>query len=527
MTKQSTARLSHHWILLPAAVALLAANGRWMLPLAAWLAPILLVLYVNCTPKWKGLSLALLLQMAAFSVNWQGMIPVPGLWYFLVAGVYGVVYFLPFVCHRLAAPKLPGFKSTLVLPVSGVAIEWLFQTLVTPYGSWASAGYTQVDHLALIQISAVTGMSGVYFLMLWSASVAGWVWQRGWPACRNGLAGFAAVLLGLILGGEIRLLTPAPEAPSIRISGITPSAWLSRDLDERLASLRRSRNTHAGAWAEVELAAGRLNDDLMRLTESAAGAGADIVVWSEHAGKVLARAEGELIERARELAHRQGVVLLLGLGVWNPAASPPFENKVVAIQPDGNVAWHYHKARPIAGAESALIVGGRNRIATLEFGRARLGVAICHDLDFPTLMRGAGREGVDVLIAPSSDWEAIAPLHSHMALMRAVENGTFLVRPCAQGRSLAVDPWGRILASQDDSREGGNVWHVEVSAFHTPTVQSWLGDGFALLNLLIWMVLLARARFAPASSRTEIDPGIDSSGPGTASSDQAPTASEP
>jgi hypothetical protein len=45
------------------------------------------------------------------------------------------------------------------------------------------------------------------------------------------------------------------------------------------------------------------------------------------------------------------------------------------------------------------------------------------------LIRQAGRAGADILLVPSSDWEAIAEMHRRMAVFRGVENGVNLVPP--------------------------------------------------------------------------------------------------
>ena len=69
-----------------AAVFLALANGRWHLSLAAWLAPLFLLLFLLSRAAGSGLVTAFVIQLGAFFVNWWGMIPVPGVFYYLVAG---------------------------------------------------------------------------------------------------------------------------------------------------------------------------------------------------------------------------------------------------------------------------------------------------------------------------------------------------------------------------------------------------------------------------------------------------------
>ena len=80
-TDRLRARMSVGFPLLLAGAALLVvSNGRWILPLATWLYPVVLVRYVRTTPKlWKGLAAAYLLFFVATPVMWLGLWPFPPL----------------------------------------------------------------------------------------------------------------------------------------------------------------------------------------------------------------------------------------------------------------------------------------------------------------------------------------------------------------------------------------------------------------------------------------------------------------
>ncbi len=482
-------------LLLVAFALLCAGNGRWLVAPAAWLAPVFLLLFLHSQPLRRGLALAFLAQLLAFFVNWRGMIPVPGAWYYLVAGIYAAFYFLPFLLHRVLAPRIPGLRSTLVFPVAWVGVELLLQKLVTPYGSWASLAYTQVGFLPLLQLAAVTGMSGIHFMMTWCAAVAAWAWRQrtAFSRARLGVVTCGAVFLGLLLWGQWRIVAAPEEAPLLRVAALTPSAALDRQLQAEVAAVMRSAGAGEASLAGVEEIADRLNEDLLARTRREARAGADVVVWSEHAARVTRQTEPRLIEEARQIAGSFGVSLILGIGLWDPGARPSFENKAILIDAGGGLADAYFKARPIVGRESGLIDQGDARIATAEAAWGPFALAICHDLDFPDLLRDAGRSGTFVIFAPSSDWEAVTPLHAHMAILRAVENGASLVRPTSSGLSLVVDPLGRTVASQLDHGADGNALTFSLPLVRLRTVYPVLGDAFAWANLVGLAVVLAHA----------------------------------
>ncbi len=492
-----TAAARFAWMLLvAAAVCLVLANGRWQVWPAAWLAPTLLVVFIDSQPPRRGLGAALVVQILAFVVNWWGMIPVPGAWYYLVAGIYALVYFIPFVMHRLLAGRVHGAGATLILPMSWVAIELLFQRLITPYGSWASLAYTQVDNLPLLQLAAVTGTGGISFLILWCASVVASLCAspRTSGALRRTAVVCVVVLFAVLAWGQYRVASAPQGVDTVQVAGITPSATLGRELAGALRGETTGSPGDDAALRRAADAADRLNADLLDRTRRLVGTGAQIVVWSEHAARVTGPAEDRLIADAGALARELGIVLIMGVGVFNPGSSPAFENKVVAIRPDGEVAFTYSKARPIVGSESSLIAPGALEIGSMDSSYGILATVICHDLDFPGFLRAAGKAGAAVLFGPSSDWAEIASLHARMAMVRAVENGCPLVRPCEQGLSAVVDPLGRIVVAAYDRGERGSSLLAPVPLFRIKTAYPFTGDLLGYLSLVGLPVLVLWSR---------------------------------
>ena len=486
------------WLLLAIVAVLLAvANGRWSVWPAAWLAPMLLVVFVDSQPPRRGLGAAFVVQTLAFFVNWWGMIPVPGAWYYLVAGIYAFAYFLPFVLHRLTLEHVHGMVATLVLPMSWVVAEFLFQQVVTPYGSWASLAYTQVDNLPLLQLASVTGTSGISFLILWCASVMASLWRnrQSLRTARSGALVFAAVLLATLAWGQYRVASAPEGDDALRIASLTPSRTLQRNFETAFRPVTATPPIDDAVRARATEAAGVLNADLLNRTRRQAQAGAKLVVWSEHAARVTRETEGKLIEDARTLARELDIILIMGIGVWDPDSSPSFENKAVAIQPDGEVALSYSKARPIVGSESSLIARGDPEIGILETRHGILATVICHDLDFPDFIRTAGKRGVAVLFGPSSDWTEIASLHARMATVRAVENGCSLVRPCANGLSAVADPLGRIVATEADRGDHGTSLDARLTLIRKKTIYPLAGDFLAYLSLAGLLVVLLWSRY--------------------------------
>ena len=146
----------------------------------------------------------------------------------------------------------------------------------------------------------------------------------------------------------------------------------------------------------------------------------------------------------------------------------------------GREAWRYIKAHPVPGSPDA---PGAKTIPVIDTPFGRVAAAICYDMDFPSLVRQAGRRRADIVLVPAWDWRAIDPLHSAMAACRAVENGFAMVRHSVEGLSLAVDGLGRRLAALDHFQTSRRVMFADVPTRRIRTVYSSVGDGLAWLSL--------------------------------------------
>ncbi len=88
---------------------------------------------------------------------------------------------------------------------------------------------------------------------------------------------------------------------------------------------------------------------------------------------------------------------------------------------------------------------------------------ICYDLRFPQLFRDLAQAGAEVIAVPAAFMKKTGEVHWHVLnRARAIENGCFIVAPCAVGQipgggasyghSLIVNPWGEVLADGKEER---------------------------------------------------------------------------
>ncbi len=138
-------------------------------------------------------------------------------------------------------------------------------------------------------------------------------------------------------------------------------------------------------------------------------------------------------------------------------------NRSFMINPHGEIVARYDKIHmfdvDLAGGESYRESNNfrPGECAVLvDLPWARFGLTICYDLRFPALYRALAEAGATVLTIPAAFTRQTGEAHWHTLIRaRAIENGCFVLAAAQGGahengretfgRSLAVDPWGRII----------------------------------------------------------------------------------
>ncbi len=224
-----------------------------------------------------------------------------------------------------------------------------------------------------------------------------------------------------------------------------------------------------------------------RLREAAA-AGARLALTPEvtncvsasrtHQQEVLtSEAEDAMLARLRMVAHETGLWISLGsIAVTTDDPDGRFANRSMLLTPDGEIAARYDKIHMFdveideteSYRESAGFRPGE-RAVVAESPWGPIGLTICYDIRFPALYRRLAEAGAHILTVPAAFTVPTGRAHWHTLLRaRAIETGCFVLaaaqwgeHPASRGRSretfghsLAIDPWGRILA---DAGEGEGV----------------------------------------------------------------------
>jgi apolipoprotein N-acyltransferase len=485
-------RLSYLWLAL-AAVLFVFYDGRWEIPLAAWLAPLFLLRFVRTQRPLTGFLLAWLVRFAVVAVFPSGLILLSGIGYYLIVLILAGLSMLPYLADRLITPRLSGLGATLVFPVAFTTFEYL--SSFSSSGTINSIANTQYGNLPLLQVVSVTGIWGITFLITWFAAVVNWAWERGfaWPRVRGGVVLYATILAVVLLGGGARLALFPPQATLVRVAGLSASRAAVSAFNKQLSSATLSLlESGKASQADRDLARSAfatLDNDMLARSQQEARAGAKIVVWPEASpvgANTLQEDEPALLRQVGAVAKQERIYLDMGLAVFLPdvGKGPFLKDESVLLDPTGNVVWTYEKTHLVPFGEQGLIVPGDGKVPIVESLYGRLAGVICFDADFPGTMRQAGQAGADLMFVPSNDWRGIDPVHTQDDTLRAIENGFSEVRQASNGFSMTVDYEGHVLSASDYYTTGNQVMVAYVPMQGVRTIYATIGDLFAWLCII-------------------------------------------
>jgi predicted amidohydrolase len=203
-----------------------------------------------------------------------------------------------------------------------------------------------------------------------------------------------------------------------------------------------------------------------------------------HQNDVL-RDEGHdaTLSELRAAAEKHKIWLLIGsLALKSGAPDGRFANRSFLISPAGAIVARYDKIHMfdvnVSESESyresdGYRPGSAAKLTKTPFGT--VGMTICYDVRFPHLYRSLAQAGAEILTVPAAFNDTTGAAHWETLLRaRAIENGAYVLAPAqtgehaahqgrprkTHGHSMAVSPWGEILA--DGGTEVG-VTYVDIN----------------------------------------------------------------
>ncbi|ODS31096.1 MAG: N-carbamoyl-D-amino acid hydrolase [Candidatus Scalindua rubra] len=213
--------------------------------------------------------------------------------------------------------------------------------------------------------------------------------------------------------------------------------------------------------------------------------GANIIVLPEmfnccgHTEVMVENAEeipGSTINILSDKARTHGIYIVCG-SIFEKVEKNKVHNTSVIVGRNGEILAKYSKVHlfdvdiqdKIRYKESEHVIAGQ-KIVIVNMGSFEAGLSICYDLRFCELFRTLALRGAKIIFVPSAFTSTTGEYHwDPLIKARAIENQVFVVAAnqigtspnniTCYGKSMIVDPWGRVLAKAKDNE---NVITAEI-----------------------------------------------------------------
>lgn len=407
--------------------------------------------------------------------------------------------------------KRAGYVRFLVFPAAWVVFDYL-QSLSFAGYPWGMVGVSQYGFIPLIQVSALTGIWGITFIVIMANAVLAHTINSLLDKKRKGflipLTVFGGIFCVVLAGGLIYCVQA--DSREMKDNGTVRIAQIQDSLDPR------KHRTH------------EVMEELITLTNSALKEKPDLVVWPEGSFDLdyLTFPDSLFSKDLRNYQQTTGTWLLTG--------SIEYKNKKLALKtdehtdmdsynssmlltPEAEVIQSYHKIHLVPFTEYFPYEKelpwmykmlkdfdinwwekGDTRVI-FEHPQFTFFTPICYEDVFPGEIALFVKDGADVIMNLSNDFWSLSPVegkqHAMISLFRAVENARPLLRTTTSGLTCYIDKNGRIKKSLPYYEPGYYVVDVPLPGkeltFYTQT-----GDWFPWF-LLIGLGILCILSFIP------------------------------
>jgi apolipoprotein N-acyltransferase len=421
-------------------------------------------------------------------VGWGILLLIAMVWGILTGGFTWTV-------NRIAGRSVA--LACLAAPFVWVTSEFARAHLPEIGFPWNLLGYSAAANRALLQVTTVTGIYGLSFVMAAFNSLLAWSDAAKTISLKKRLSiivsAVAVILCTMFFGTRF-----VPEAKATHFARAVQPNFPEVD-------------SYPADWFAMH------KDDMDELDELSLQPSAhspDLIIWPE-APAPFSWQNNQFSKRASSLAIRAEHPFLAGVIEWKTEkvssghiGEAPY-NSALLVDPQGQKVFVYDKRHLVPFGEYEpfpLIhrvvqsvsdeVGGFHKgkvaaIGTLPAGH-KFAVFICYEAIFPGEIREFAARGANLLINISNDgWfgeSAAAVQHLHMARVRAVENRRWVLRVTNSGITAAIDPYGKVY--QSIPRDVRGAVDLPYDFRTDTTLYARFGDWFAWMCVLVSAILL-------------------------------------
>ncbi|NWF52351.1 MAG: apolipoprotein N-acyltransferase [Nitrospirae bacterium] len=391
------------------------------------------------------------------------------------------------------------FQNLFFAPFLWIALEFLRSYLFTGF-PWSIIGYTQYKFLHIIQISDITGIYGVSFLVVaFNNAITEVIIVRKrlrdmplLPLSKTiiGLVILFVLIISSLIYGQWRLKEKREGEP-IRASIIQGN--IEQDKKWEPSYQREVFNTYKN------------------LTLKAFQSSPSIIIWPETSVPFYFGSDKDYTEQLFDFQSQINTPLLFGSILIKAKEKGRFylSNSALLIDRNGIVSYTYDKIHLVPFGEyiplrkllffiDKLVFGIGDYIQGNQHLKAKINskefaTLICYEMIFPGLVRKFFIKGGDFMVNITNDaWfgRTSGPYqHFTMSVFRSVENRKPLLRAANTGISGFVDSNGRILSKTGLFEYA--VITMDLMTDQKITFYSKYGDIFSYICIVISIIFLA------------------------------------
>lgn len=443
-------------------------------PFFAWVSMVPLLVYVKGKPLKEVFLVSFITGLAGhlLAYGWIGNFGavVPGGYFlillFLIPSLT-VFFTAKIILSEFLSAKFESMRI-FIYPAVWILVDYI-QSVGFIAFPWTYIGYSQYSFTPFIQMSAITGILGVNFIIiLFNVSLAGFVFSRintppsGSSSYRNAnfyrFAGSLLVVILVTLWGGVRLFSDSGEKSGKQLKVTTVQSCISP-----WENWGGNKYLYLG--------------ELVKYTDLAMVENPDFIIWSESATleplsfRQTTGQETPFDKMLFDNIRKWGRPLFTGeIGITIKESGKFMEiypqNNAVLIDKEGKVVQSYAKIflvpfgewfpyekifpfikKIITSFGASSFVPGEKPLL-FEVHDLKFGPLICYEGIFHRLCRNYKIMGADFLINITNDgWTDTFNghfQHFSASVFRAVENGLWVVRAGNTGVSAIVDPFGRV-----------------------------------------------------------------------------------
>ena len=479
------------WLLL-GCVFLLFMGGKWNLPVTTWIGSVFFLRYFRKQTGLWGILLAVPFILVASHIYFIGLAEqVESGFKILIAVSFTLYIMIPCLVDRLLYRKINNqLLSTLLYPASLIVIQFLL-SYVEQLGTILHWTGSMFSFKPMIQLVSITGVWGPSFLVGWLASIVNLLWEEKFELKKVKLpvAVFTGFFLLIVIWGSIRLAFFAPDPGTVKIGSVI--AGFEEDnmfyiYEDNMSEKDKLREKEK--YRELTF---KVRDELFAASEKLIPSGIKILSWASGNAVVFAEDEAALISRMQNFARENQIYFFPGLLVLGDYKGPD-QNHVLAIKPDGDIAFDHYKGR---NPNASMYQGNLIEVINTPYGK--IASPICFEMEFHRFIRQAGEKEVDILIVPGDEpARGAANMHTELSMFRAIENGCSMLRTTLEGLTMGADYQGRVLSQLDFYKTLENRTIItELPVKGVKTIYSRAGDWFAWLCVIMLVSFIASASF--------------------------------